>query len=330
MNAGPRRVFITGATGFIGNALARTLAAGGAEIHALVRPSADRSRFNDIKVNWHEGDITDPPTLTPALTGASWIVHAAGRLGEAGVPESVYRQIHVDGTRNVMEAALAAGTCERFLHISSPGVLGQINGEPATEDFPYAPTNPYERAKADAEKVATNFSERGLPVIIARPEFVYGPGDRHVLRLFQAIQRVRFVFIDGGRHICHPTFIDDAVAGMLLCLESGRPGEIYHIAGPRAVTFRELCETIALSLGVAPPRLTIPRSLAMLFAAGSEALGKILGGKPVLNRLAVDFFTIDRKFSWQKAHHELGYTPQHELTKGIATTVTWYRQQGWL
>jgi nucleoside-diphosphate-sugar epimerase len=264
------------------------------------------------------------------MAGAAWIIHAAGRLGEARVPEEVYHRLHVDGTRNVMAAALATGSQPRVLHVSSAGVLGPITGGPAAEDAPYAPGNPYERSKAAAERVALEFASRGLPVVICRPGFVYGPGDRHVLGLFQAVRRGRFFFIDGGRHFCHPTFIADAVAGMLLCLRGGRCGAIYHIAGPRPVTFRELGETIATALGVAPPWMSVPRWTAMLGTVGFELLGRVSGWEPPLSRTGVAFFSEDRLYSWKRAHEELGFTPAHDLAAGVARTIAWYRQQGWL
>ena len=321
------RVFVTGATGFVGGALARELANRGVEVHALARPNADRGLLDDVDLVWHEGDILRAQTLSTALAGIDSVIHAAGPVGEPGIPEQVYWQAHVDGTRNVMAVTLAAGTSPRFLHISSPGVLGPTRDEPATEDFPYAPSNSYERAKAAAERVALEFAGRGLPVIIARPEFIYGPGDRHVLRLFQAIQRGRFFYIDGGRHFCHPTFIADAVAGMLLCLDRGRSGEIYHIAGPRPVTFRELGETIADALDVRPPSLSLPRWLAMAGATGLETFGKIIRTKPPLGRAGVNFFSTDHKSSWQKAHNELGYTPRNDLADGVKKAAKWYREK---
>jgi oxidoreductase len=218
----------------------------------------------------------------------------------------------------------------RVLHVSSPGVLGPIAGDPAREEAPLAPSNPYERSKAAAEEVAHEFISRGLPVIIARPEFIYGPGDRHVLELFRAILRRHFFYIDGGRHFCHPTFVDDAVGGMLSCLSSGQTGQVYHITGPRSVTFRELAETIASALGVSPPRFSIPRWLALTAAGGDEALMKLVGRKPQLSRAAVAFFSEDRRFSWQKAHSDLGYSPQHHIASGISLTSQWYRKCGWL
>ena len=328
--SGIMRVLITGATGFVGGALARALCNDGTEVHALVRPTSDGSMLDGVPVHFHQGDVTAPETLRSALDGASWVIHAAGPLGEAGVPEEVYRRVHVEGTRNLLAAVSSMGTKLRVLHVSTPGVLGRSAGGQAPEDAPYAPNNPYERAKAAAEQAALEFAAQGLPVIIARPGFMYGPGDRHVLRLFQAVQRGRFFYIDGGRHFCHPTFIADAVEGMLLCLTRGRPGAVYHITGPRPVRFRELAETIADAVGVSAPRLSLPKGLAMAGAAGLEVLGRMTGLTPPLSRAGVDFFGEDRQHSSQKAHDELGYVPRYDLKDGVDRTVAWYRERNWL
>lgn len=324
------RVFVTGATGFLGGALARSLCNSGAEVHVMVRSGSNRRALDGLAVHFHEADITIPETLKEALRGCSWIIHAAGKLGEAGVPEEKYRLVHVEGTRNLLAAAFSLQPQPRILYVSSPGVLGPVAGEPAREDAPYAPSNPYERTKAAAEEVALEFASRGLPVIVARPEFVYGPGDLHVLRLFHAVKRGRFFYIDGGRHFCHPTFIADAVDGMLLCLGRGRPSSIYHITGPHPVTFRELGDAIAEALGVPSPRLSIPKWLAIAGAGGLETLGRLTGQPPPLSRTGVAFFSEDRRFSSQKAYDELGYTPKYDLETGIASAVAWYREHNLL
>ena len=323
-------IFLTGATGFVGGAIARALVHQGAEVHALARPGADRGRVKELPIVWHEGDIDNPLELNGVLSRVRYVIHAAGRLGEAGVSEDVYRRTNAEGTRNVLALAMAGSNIMRVLHVSSPGVLGPIAGVAASEDAPLAPSNPYERSKAAAEEVAHEFFDRGLPVVIVRPEFIYGPGDQHVLGLFQAVRRGYFFYIDGGRHFCHPTFIEDAVSGILSCLNGGEPGQTYHVTGPRPVTFRELAETIASALGVRPPRLNMPRWLAFVAANGLEVSGKLLRRKAPLTRTAVAFFSEDRRFSWQKAQQELGYTPQHDIASGISQTLRWYRTRGLL
>ncbi len=324
------RVVITGATGFLGGALARALALEGAEVVALCRSGSDRAGLAGVPVTWREGDVTRAGTLRGALEGAAFVVHAAGRLGEAGVPEEAYLKLNVEGTRNVLAAALDAPAPPRVLHLSSAGVLGITGRTAAPEEAPYAPRNAYERSKAASERVALEFARRGLPVVLARPGFIYGPGDKHVLGLFRAVKRHQFFYVGAGQHLCQPTFIDDAVEGMLLCLRAGEPGGVYHVTGPRAVTFRELGDAVAAALDVRPPWLRLPRPAATLAASALEVLGAALGRKPPLSRAGVDFFGGDRVFSSRRAHEELGYTPRHDLASGLPRAVAWYRERGLL
>lgn len=317
-------VAVTGATGFLGQALVRSLASRGVGIIALARPTSNIDSLADVKIRWVEGDVADRDSLEALTHDAAWLVHAAGMLGQPGVPECRYHELHVDGTRNVLDVA---GHCSRILYISSPGVLGPIAGRAADEAAPLAPSNAYERSKAEAERLVQKYAERGLPVVIGRPEFVYGPGDLHVLGLFRAVQQGRFFYVSGGRHWCHPTYLADAVDGMMRCLYDGAPGEIYHIAGPQPVNFRQLAETIADELEVPAPRLSLPRPLAWLGAAVMETVGQVVGKQTPLSRSGVAFFSEDRRFSWAKAQDSLGYTPQYDLREGIRRTVQWYREK---
>lgn len=332
------KAVITGATGFLGGAVARQLATEGVEVHALVRSHSDRHRLADCPITWQIGDITDPATLSHVFDDADWIIHAAGLLGRAGISAETYLRVNAEGARNVMEAVAGARSAgrlpesARLLHISSAGVLGPLPPRDRTaivdETVPLAPSNRYEHSKAQAENYAREFSLSGLPVIIARPEFVYGPGDTHVLGIFRAIQRGAFFYIGNGHNTCHPTYIDDLVEGLLLCLRRGEPGEIYQITGQRPVSFRQLAETIAGELGVRKPALRVPRALAWAGAAGLEVAGKLTGRPVPLSRTGVAFFSEHRRSTYAKAHRDLGYTPQVELAEGVARSVAWYRAEG--
>ena len=359
------KVVLTGATGFVGGAVARRLAAEGAELHALTLPGSDRARLAGVPVTFHSGDITTPAGLDSLFDGATWVIHAAGMLGRAGVSEESYRRVYAEGTRHVLAAADAAWRAGRtaadlrVLHVSSAGVLGPVQvasgkgsrfqGPGSREDtsspgpwplasgnfppipdetWPHAPSNAYERSKALGEQYAAGLARGGLPLVIARPEFIYGPGDVHVLGLFRAIRRGVFFYIGDGSNTCHPTYVDDMVDGLLVCLRRGAAGGVYHIAGPRPLPFRELAETIAAALGVAPPRWRVPVPLAWLGAAGLEAAGKLTGRDVPLSRTGVAFFSENRRSTYAKAERELGFTPRVELPEGVARTVAWYREQG--
>ena len=355
------KVVLTGATGFVGGALARRLAAEGLELHALTLPGSDRSRLAGVPVTFHSGDITTPAGLDGLFDGATWVIHAAGMLGRAGVSAATYNRINAEGVGHVLAAVerawqqgrTAAGL--RVLHVSSAGVLGPVrqagmkdeggrmSSEPPLRDSsfrlhpssfdessPLAPSNAYERSKALGEAVAAGFARDGLPLVVARPEFIYGPGDVHVLGLFRAIQRGLFFYIGDGTNTCHPTYVDDMVDGLLACLRRGAPGGVYHIAGPRPLPFRELAETIAAALGVPPPRWRVPVPLAWLGAAGLEAAGKLLGRDVPLSRTGVAFFSENRRSTYAKAERELGFAPRVELPEGVERTVGWYRGEGLL
>lgn len=322
-------IFLTGGTGFVGGALGRALTQRGENVTALARNISKQPAEAEWRPNWVVGDITKDGSWKEALSGHDTVVHAAGRLGAFGISEAAYNRLHVDGTRRLFEAAAACGV-ERILYISSPGVLGSTNGPPLTELAPYGPTNPYERSKAAAEKMVLEMAAAGLPVIVVRPEFLYGPGDLHVLGLFKAIESGRFFLINGGRSTCHPTFIDDGVRGMLLALDRGQPGEIYQIAGPAPVEFRHFVDGMAEALGSSRPKLSVPRSIALAGAAVLEQIGHWTGWRPPLTRSAVDFFSTSYRFSWAKAERELGYRPHTALPDGLRQTVAWYRQNGYL
>ena len=355
------KVVLTGATGFVGGALARRLAAEGVELHALTLPGSDRSRLAGVPVTFHSGDITTPAGLDGLFDGATWVIHAAGMLGRAGVSAATYNRINAEGVGHVLAAVerawqqgrTAAGL--RVLHVSSAGVLGPVrqagmkdeggrmSSEPPLRDSsfrlhpssfdessPLAPSNAYERSKALGEAVAAGFARDGLPLVVARPEFIYGPGDVHVLGLFRAIQRGLFFYIGDGTNTCHPTYVDDMVDGLLACLRRGAAGGVYHIAGPRPLPFRELAETIAAALGVPPPRWRVPVPLAWLGAAGLEAAGKLTGRDVPLSRTGVAFFSENRRSTYAKAERELGFTPRVELPEGVERTVGWYRGEGLL
>ncbi len=334
MTPAGRRVVVTGAGGFIGAAITRRLAQTGHVVTALVRPGSSRQRLEGLSVTCAPADVTDPASLRGLFRGADWVVHAAGKLGAAGVPELLYQTLHVDGTRHVLRLVQAEAPGARVLHVSSLGVVGPVR-HPQRTGWPderalLAPTNPYERSKATAERVVRNFTQAGLDVVLVRPEFVYGPGDRHVLGLFQAIQRGFFFYIGSGLNWCHPTYIEDVVDGMMAALERGGTGQVYHLTGPRPVTWRALAGTAADILGVPPPRWRAPRWLVAAGAWGAEVVAAWLGRTPPLSRTGVAFFSENRGGNWAKAQREIGYTPATSLPAGLARTILWYRQHGLL
>lgn len=327
------RILVTGGTGFLGSALVRALVARGDAVRVLVRPSSDLARLAGLEVETITGDVTQPETLPPAVDGVDTIYHLAGMLGQFGVSERAYHRLHVEGTCALLRAC-AGLPLKRFVHCSSPGMLGAVHrgDPPRDESAPHRPTSAYERSKSAAEKAALPLAaELGIPLVIARPEFVYGPGDRHVVGMFHAIQGGRFFYIGSGDCLCHPSYVDDVVAGLAACATArARPLEAYHICGPRPITIRTLATAIAEALGVQPPRLHLPAWLVRSGAWGAELAARLLGTEPPLSLEGVRFFTESRAFSIEKAHRELGWVPQIDITEGARRAAAWYRAQGML
>jgi len=326
---------MTGATGFTGGHLAQHLAARGDEVRALVRPKSrarfDRSPLPAKGVTAVDGDLMDAGSMRRAAGGVEVVYHIAATYREAGQPDSAYRAINVEGTRNVLEAARAAGA-RRVVHCSTGGVHGHIANPPATEDAPFNPGDVYQETKLEAEQLARDFgTSTGLDVVVARPIGIYGPGDTRFLRMFRGLARGRFPMIGSGQAFYHLTFVDDLVEGFRLCATvANAKGRTYILAGPRYTTLEELVRMVASELRVAPPRVHLP--VWPFWTAGllCELICVPLGIEPPIYRRRVDFYTKSRAFDTKRARTELGFAPRVDLADGIRRTADWYRSEGLL
>lgn len=323
------RVLVTGATGFTGGHLARTLARRGDEVRALVRTAAPGLREAGIETV--TGDLRDAASLARAAEGVAVVYHIAAIYRQAGLREDEYRAVNAAGVRRVIEAA-AAGGARRVVHCSTVGVHGDVEHPPAGEDAPLRPGDVYQRTKLEGERVARQAAvDTGVEVVIARPTGIYGPGDTRLLKLFRGVARRRFVILGDGRIYYHLTYIDDLVEGFRLCGEvPAAAGRTYILAGREVTTLNELAGLIAEEAGVAPPSWHLPVWPVWLAGAACEALCAPLGLEPPLYRRRVDFFTKSRAFDISRARAELGYAPAVTLREGIRRTLAWYRQAGWI
>jgi nucleoside-diphosphate-sugar epimerase len=320
------KALVTGASGLTGRALAQRLLAEGVAVTAAVRTPAACADLAARGADVVAADLRDREALFAAARGADVVYHVAALYRSAGVPDRAYREVNVDGTRHLLEAA-AAGGATRFVHCSTIGVHGSVEHPPADETAPFKPGDLYQETKLEAELMALAFGrERGLPVSVVRPAGIYGPGDTRFLKLFRMIQQGRYVYLGDGTPYLHLVYIDDLVDGFLLA--GSRPeavGEAFIIAGERYVSHTELYALIAAALGVRPPRLHLPVWPVRALGALVERVCIPLGIEPPLHRRRVDFFVKSRAFSIAKARRLLGYAPQVDLPAGIDRTIAWYR-----
>lgn len=325
------RVLVTGASGFTGGHLARTLAQRGYQVRGLARLGSQARDLESSGIEPALGSLDDRAAIARAMKDVDVIYHIAAVYRQAGISKATYRAVNATAVGHLIDAAASAGV-QRVVHCSTVGVHGDIEHPPANEDAPLKPGDIYQVTKVEGERVAREAAERtGLPVTIARPSGIYGPGDRRLLKLFRGVARRRFVVLGSGNIFYHLTYIDDLVEGFRQCGEAAAAANrTYILAGGEVTTLNELMALIAAEAGVAPPAVKLPVWPFWLAGAACEAVCVPLGVEPPIYRRRVDFFTKSRAFDISRARAEIGYAPTVGLRDGIRKTLAWYKEREWL
>lgn len=324
------KVLVTGATGFTGGHLARTLAKRGYKVRALVRARADTSDLRANGIECVEGDLVDRDAVLRAAKGVQCIYHIAAVYRSAKHPDSYYWDVNVGGTQHVIDAACRHGVA-RTVHCSTAGVHGDVKSIPADEDAPLSPGDVYQETKLAGERLAAEAFRGGVPGVIFRPVGIYGPGDLRFLKLFNTIQSGRFRMFGTGNVLYHLTYIDDLIDGIIRCGTSPKAlGNVYLLAGPRYTTIDELARLTAIAVNAKPPEGSLPLWPLVTAAALCEYFCRPLRIEPPLHRRRIDFFRKDRGFSIERARRDLGYNPVVDLAEGLARTARWYVANGYL
>ncbi len=326
-------ILVTGASGFIGSAVARCLLRSGHAVRAMVRPTSSRMNLADPRLEIVEGDVSDADSIARAVKGVRYLFHVAAdyRLW-ARHPQDIV-QTNVEGTRTVMSAALAAGV-ERIVYTSSVATLAsRANHEPSDETLPLAAEDAvgaYKYSKVIAERLVESMvAERKLPAVIVNPSTPIGPGDVRPTPTGRIIVEAAAgrmpAYVDTGLNLVH---VDDVAAGHVAALQKGRIGERY-ILGGQDVLLGDMLREIARQIGRPPPRLRLPRQLIFPIAYGAEAIAHFTGREPFVTTTGLKLAKDHMFFSSARAARELGYAAR-PYGEAIADAIAWFRDHGYL
>lgn len=323
---------VTGATGFVGSAVLKALAARDVPVRVLARASSSRRNLAGVPCEIAEGDMTDARDVSRAMRGVGRLYHVAADYRLWARQPDELRRANVEGTGLIMEAALAAGV-ERIVYTSSVATLRAAHGAAIDETSPLQEAEAigaYKQSKVAAERLVEQMAaDRGLPAVIVCPSTPIGPRDikptptgRMVL---EAAQGKIPAFVDTGLNLVH---VDDVAAGHLLAMEHGRIGERYILGGQDA-SLREMLAEIARLTRRPPPRIALPRAPLYPLAFAAEAVASLTGKEPMLTRDALTMASHHMFFSSAKAERALGYRAR-PYPEALAEAIAWFRAAGYV
>ncbi|MEO5338562.1 MAG: NAD-dependent epimerase/dehydratase family protein [Magnetospirillum sp. WYHS-4] len=326
-------VLVTGATGFVGSAVARLLLVRGEAVRVLARPGSDRRNLAGLEVEVAEGDLLQPATLGPACKGISALFHVAADYRLWTRDPAAMFAANVDGSRAILRAAAAAGAA-RLVYTSSVATLGcPGDGTPGDEDTPVSFADMigvYKQSKFKAEEeVRRLVRDEGLPAVIVNPSTPIGPRDVKPTptgrMIVEAASGRMPAYVDTGLNVVH---VDDVAQGHLSAFDKGVVGERYVLGG-EDMELRAILAEVARLTGRKPPTVRIPHGVVLPIAHVAEAMARLTGKEPFAT---VDGIRMARKkmfFSSAKARRELDYAPR-PAREALAAAVVWFRDNGYL
>lgn len=308
------KALVTGANGFTGSHLVRSLEQRGDHVVGLVRESSDLTRLSDCHVKLICGEITDKNTLRAAMAGVDTVFHTAAYVELGLVNDAEMERVNVEGTRSVLEVAQTLKV-SRIVYCSTIGIFGDTGGEVVNETFQRTQTDfssAYDRTKYAAQKLVDQFADRGFPVVSILPSGIFGTDDPHFGPVIQQFLKGRLKLWAGGERITGIVHVDDLASAMILAAEKGKPGEHYIISAGDLTT-REMFGFLAQETGIAAPQ-EVAKPLVRLAGNLLDPIGRLLRWQPPLSRERVHYL-YDRcvRVDATKANKELNWYPRSVL-----------------
>jgi nucleoside-diphosphate-sugar epimerase len=326
------RVFITGATGFIGGHIAEACAERGWQVQTIARPSSDTTLLQQLGAVIERGDLGDTKLVQRLVLQTDAIIHCAAKVGDWG-PVEDYRKANVETLRGLLEASKDQ-PLQRFVHLSSLGVYPAKHhyGTDESVTLPLNHADGYTQTKVEAEELALRYyRDFGVPVVVLRPGFVYGPRDRTVMpRLIENLRTKQVRYLGGkGNYALNTIYVKNLVDAVFLALERNEAvGQIYNLTDGELISKRRFIEAVADALELERPKRSLPLWVARLVAWWMERRARRKGATkaPRLTQARLKFLGLNLDFSIEKAKRQLGYRPRVPFDDAMYTTMTWYKQ----
>lgn len=318
-------VLVTGASGFLGRAVAAELLAAGHGVRTLQRRPSGVAGATDVL-----GSITDPSAVSRAVDGVEGVIHLAAKVSLAGATRD-FRSVNVGGTRVLLDAAEAAGV-SRVVHVSSPSVahsgssLAGVGAEPAD---PTRARGDYARTKAEAELLALGRDGDAMRVVAVRPHLVWGPGDTQLVgRIVERARHGRLPLLNGGTALIDTTFVDNAASGLVAALVRAEEahGRAFVLTNGEPRPVGDLLAAICLAAGVRPPRWSIPAGVGRAAGALVERVWAVRPGadEPPMTRFLAEQLSTAHWFDQRETRRALAWSPSVSLDEGLVRLADSY------
>ncbi|WP_210505232.1 NAD(P)-dependent oxidoreductase [Naasia sp. SYSU D00057] len=319
------RVLVTGASGMLGGATARTVAAAGHEVRTFQRGPANLEGVEDVR-----GSLTDAAAVAAAVEGVEAVVHLAAKVSLAGDPAD-FAAVNIEGTRTLLGAARRAGV-RRFVHVSSPSVAhtgASIAGDDAAPADPEHARGEYARTKALGERLALDADADGFAVVVVRPHLVWGPGDPQlVARIVERARSRRLPLLGSGAALIDTTYVDNAASALLAALERAEAvhGGSYVVTNGEPRPVAEMLAGICAAAGAPAPSWSVPPGLARAAGGAVEAVWRIRPGEdePPMTRFLADQLSTAHWFDQRRTRADLQWRPQVSLDEGFRRLAASY------
>ena len=333
LNMNNRTCLITGAGGLVGSSLAEACVKRGYKVKALIRSGSDGSFLEKLGVEVVRGDLQDKTPPIEATQGVDTVFHCAAKVGDWGSVDS-YRQVNVEGLRKLLDS-LNPAQLYKFVHFSSLGVYEARHHYQTDESTPPPDQHfdGYTQSKMESEKLALQYhKDKGYPIVVLRPGFIYGPRDRTVLpRLMEKLKTKEVKYIGSSSYAMNNIFVGNLVQAAFLALDNPNAvGQVFNLTDGEKVSKKRFITTIAKGMNLPTPFfLPVPLWLVKLIASSMEkkALKRGALEAPKITKANIKFLGLNLDFSIEKAKRILGYAPAKTFDEGMAETLNWYKNK---